>query len=75
MLEKFFETLDDISENTTIISKINLINQEGIWVITDSQLIPQKQGIIGICGQSINLPDDNWVHGKLFYADSMELVK
>ena len=68
------QELSRLTPNTTLIRKLNLKTGKTIWVIADSQLVPQETGIVGTCGKpSVNSSANGYLR-FLFYADSMTLV-
>ncbi|MDJ0661013.1 MAG: hypothetical protein QNJ42_16215 [Crocosphaera sp.] len=84
--QPFYKALDSLTVGTTIMSKNALLNPnqettskqssqswDGLWIIAKKNLFPQKNGIVGACGQHLPLKYDGY-HGKLFFADSMKLV-
>ncbi|MDJ0579625.1 hypothetical protein [Crocosphaera sp.] len=85
--QPFYKALDSLTVDTTIMAKIALPNPnqqttskqsiqsgDGLWIIAKKNLFPQKNGIVGACGKYLPLQYDGF-HGKLFFADSMKLVK
>lgn len=72
--EDLLEDLEYLNAETTLVSKINLSNGAGIWLIAPSNLIPKEKGIVGACGKSRPKPDDSWLHGTLFFVESMTFI-
>jgi hypothetical protein len=63
-----------VPPNSTLTNQIDLKNDAIVWTIADTNIMPKRSGIVGVCGTpTTNIATKN--HGVfLFYADSMTLI-
>ncbi|MGQ9871742.1 hypothetical protein [Leptodesmis sp.] len=72
-----YQELNHLDQNTNLIFALNLKNlpdDQGVWIIAPSSLIPKDNGIIAACGKSKPQGVKTGLWMPLFYADSMTLV-
>lgn len=72
-----YQELNHLDQNTNLIFALNLKNlpdDQGVWIIAPSSLIPKGNGIIAACGKLKPQGVKMGLWMPLFYADSMTLV-
>jgi hypothetical protein len=71
------EAIDEftrIEAPATIIYNYDVASRMPTWLVANTELIPEENGILGVCGNFSDNPNQRVQNYRFFYAKSVELV-
>ncbi len=71
------EAIDEftrIEAPATIIYNYDVASRKPTWLVANTELIPEENGILGVCGNFSDNPNQRVQNYRFFYAKSVELV-